>query len=56
MIQSNKGKINDEVRALHQALNDAELKIQALNVMIAVAEEQLKMKKKLPDQNRQFFN
>jgi hypothetical protein len=56
MIQNNKNKINDEVRALHQALNDAELKIQALNVMIAVAEEQLKMKKKIAVQSKRLLN
>ncbi len=55
MIQNTNININDEVRALHQALNDAELKIQALNVMIAVAEEQLKIKKKLA-QTKQLFN
>lgn len=43
MAKQSDKKGSDEVKALQQALAEAELKIQALNTMIDIAEEQLKV-------------
>lgn len=43
MAKQSDKKESDEVKALQQALAEAQLKIQALNTMIDIAEEQLKI-------------
>jgi transposase len=43
MAKGSKSKQSDEVKALQQALAEAELKIKALDTMIDIAEEQLKI-------------
>lgn len=43
MAKQSDKKESDEVKALQQALAEAQLKIQALNTMIDIAEEQLEI-------------